>query len=389
MNAERLHAIAKAVLREITRTKSRETLTSLVQSLDASVSSPAEATYQQQVSEHREALRAALVSAGSNQFSPAWRQALRELGLSELLGSELLARIEEIFNRNQITQSVARDELQQLSADLDAAATALDQLTQGMSGLNLGWDELGPGEVELGILIPRAFVHNELGGLAKELDQLRKLLTPIIELATGSGPEIDVKTISSSDFSFVLDIGPEALDLLSHALAYLVGNYKQILEIRKLKEEMQRLDMPSNTIDEVDEEATNRVNEKIGELVTELLNDHEENLRGDGRPHEVRVQLTKSLEGLALRIDQGFNFDVRAEPPELEAPSEEEDGEGGGITEEQQAQLDRYQRIIDAMPELQYMQLDGDPVLALEDPNMDADGDEAVEGEGPSGRQDG
>jgi hypothetical protein len=50
-----------------------------------------------------------------NSFSPAWRQALEELGAAELLGERLRARIETIFERNEITPSAAADEIEPIA----------------------------------------------------------------------------------------------------------------------------------------------------------------------------------------------------------------------------------------------------------------------------------
>ena len=114
MNIERLHAIAIAIIADINNTKTDSTLQQLVTSLQNQVNQPQSPQFQQQVSQHLTTLYASLANAPSNNFSPAWKQALKELGVHDLLGANLSNHVREIFERNQITPSVAFQELQWL-----------------------------------------------------------------------------------------------------------------------------------------------------------------------------------------------------------------------------------------------------------------------------------
>src|SRR5258708_7099275 len=113
MNAERLHAIARAIQEDLTTTNVIKVLQQLSQALQNQINSPQEPSHQTQVAEYLKTLADALRKAPSNQFPPTWKQALDELGAADLLGSVLAERIEEIFSRNQITPVVAQKEIQQ------------------------------------------------------------------------------------------------------------------------------------------------------------------------------------------------------------------------------------------------------------------------------------
>ena len=64
------------------------------------VSQPQQPGHQQNVSSVQDAIYQALDNAVSNNFSPAWRQILEEIGGVDLLGMTLKQRLQEIFARN-------------------------------------------------------------------------------------------------------------------------------------------------------------------------------------------------------------------------------------------------------------------------------------------------
>jgi hypothetical protein len=53
--------------------------------------------------------------ATSREFSPVWREWIQELGIADMLALEIDAHVEEIFQRNEITPAISRDEIRALS----------------------------------------------------------------------------------------------------------------------------------------------------------------------------------------------------------------------------------------------------------------------------------
>src|SRR5260370_40606008 len=126
MNAERLHAIANAILKDLRATDSINLLQQLSGALQNQINAPQEPTHQTQVADYLTKLIDALRAAPSNQFPPTWKQALEELGAADLFGSSLAERIEEIFSRNQITPVVARKELNEIAKRLPTFQTSIE-----------------------------------------------------------------------------------------------------------------------------------------------------------------------------------------------------------------------------------------------------------------------
>ena len=141
MNTERLHAIAIAVIDDINTTKSESTLQQLVKSLQMQVNQPQAPELQTQVSGRLKTLEEALATSKSNNYSPAWKQALKELGVHDLLGNNLRDRILEIFARNQITLAVALTELQELHIQLADYKASFDGVISSYKKLGISAEQ--------------------------------------------------------------------------------------------------------------------------------------------------------------------------------------------------------------------------------------------------------
>lgn len=110
MNAERLHAVAKAIKAELDGLGVVANLDGLVAGLQGLTNQPTDAASQQQLSDARSALQQ-LGTAPSNSWPSSDRQISEELDLNDLLGSELLQRIEGVLARNEMTPAVAVAEI--------------------------------------------------------------------------------------------------------------------------------------------------------------------------------------------------------------------------------------------------------------------------------------
>lgn len=193
MNVERVHAISLAIKDEIENLKVTQLLAELTSALQNQINQPQQALYQEQVSNSKAQLSEKLSKAPSNDFSPAWNQAITELGINDKVGSTLLKRINTIFYDNQITPHVALKEIQELSTDVTAMHTNINDLIHGFEYLRIGHEELNQGEAELGILIPRTHFDNQFDKLAKELKEFNGILNTLSEVSTGNIEHFEMK----------------------------------------------------------------------------------------------------------------------------------------------------------------------------------------------------
>jgi hypothetical protein len=306
----------------------------------------------------REQLRERLGKSRTNDFSDAWRLALEELELWDLTGNRLLERIEEIFRRHEITPSTAAEEIAAINAEVQGANAAVGRLASALDELRIGAEDLAPGEFEVGFLIPRDAVDNELEQLGAEFEKLDAILVPFMELTGEGRPDLQVRSISSSDFMVFLLAAPGLALTMAKVVESLLSSYEKIRGIREKATSLEEDGVPEEITEELRTHANDRMSIDIDNLTNELVGQAREHLAQEGRPFEMKVEVKRSLTQLAKRIDEGYSIEVRAF-----VPSEEEDEEADEAQPDEVVEIAR--QITERQPRMRRMNLTGRPILEL------------------------
>jgi hypothetical protein len=358
MNVERLHAIAAALQADLSATSTLPLLQQLISSLSNQISQPNQPQFQQQTSQLLTQLISSLENAKVNHFSPTWNQILQEIGAADIVGTPLAQEIQNIFSRNQITPSVAQQELQDQYNRLQTVSSGIDQFLAGVKTLKIGSELLEPGECELGVLVPRSFVDNRLDRFAEELEELNRIFGVFSELSTGSRPGFEIKTISSTDLTVYLEATAVAGACVATAIERIITLYKSLLEIRKIQGELVKQGLEKENLKGIEDHANGIMSNGIDKLVKELLAEYMP--KGEkGRVNELSIELKLVLGKVADRIDRGFNIEVRMEAPKVEPGADSDD------QVEQKALIASHAKIATASKHLQFLKLEGEPLLKL------------------------
>ena len=357
MNAERLHAVARVLNQELNETKIVTKLGSMCDAFETVVNQP-HPQHQENLANTLSAVRSALGGAASDSFSPAWRQMLQELGGEPLFGRSLNAAVEEILQRNQITPAVALKEFRELHKQVQAFKTAIEQLMNSLKFLKIGNEELESGECEIGMLIPRDAVENNLEEFADELKELSFILDVFSEVATGTPSDLSIKSISSSDLTVYLSACLPFAACLAVAVERVVALYKQLLEIKKLRNELSRQGVPKEQTTGIENYANDLMERGIDQLSVQIVQEFHQGKDG-GRKNELTNGVRVSLRRIAERVDRGYNIEVRVAPQKI---GQETTGDDNAA---------KIERIQAATKNMQFIKQEGAPILRLADRKED------------------
>lgn len=352
MNAERLHAIVIALKKEMGERRTFTNMQSMVAALQAVVSQSNSAT-QQNLANCLSAFYTAVTNTDSDKFSPAWRQILREIGGEPFLGKALKERVTTVLGENQITPAVALLKLQQTLEELQKFESALTSAASAFRQLRIGDEKLQPGECEIGVLVPRQAVRNQLLDFSKELNELGFILNTFSEVATGQPDQLEIRTLSSSDLLVYLEASAPYAACLAVAIERIVALYKQLLEIRKLHQEIREQGVPDKETSGIVRYANELMQKGIQDASEEIVNEYYQQAER-GRKNELTNAVGLAMNKLANRIDHGFNLEVRVEPP------------AKGDPKSQNEQLRKAVAAIQsATGNMQFLKLGGEPLLRL------------------------
>ena len=359
MNAEKLHAICRELQQEINESNLVAKLQQVVNSLQNVVNQPQQPGPQTTLTNNMNQLYATLSEASSNNFSPGWRQTLDEIGGFDLLGERLEERIRGVFERNQITPASALNEIAEMFKSLEKFKGAIDKVVSGFNTLNVGAEELEPGECELGVLVPREAVENKLNLFGEELQQLSFIFNTFSELASGKRENYQIKTISSTDLSiFLATVAPVAA-CIAYAAEKIVEVYKNLLEIKKIKVELKALGLKKKDMSGITSYANSFMKEGITKITVEVVNEFYGG-NDESRKNELKNAVKIALNRMANRIDKGYNIEVRAKP--LPEPQE---GKEAKVTSKEEQTRKHLTLIKEASPKLQFLKEGGERILQL------------------------
>jgi hypothetical protein len=357
MNTERLHKILTELQKEFGKKNLLTQLQAVRDNLTNQVNQPQQPQFQTALVAAIKQLNDNLSTSSYNDFSPAMRQIVDEIGGQNLFGLELKRTIEEIFSRNQITPAGALEEINKIVTRIEQLKKAIDEIISGFTKIKIGKEELEPGQCELGYCIPRIAIDNKLRGLAKETAELNFILGTISEIVTGSKEEFKVKTISSSDFLLYVIIGLQVADVLSNAIEKIINNYKTILEIKVLRNQLKDKGVPESETKGIEAHANSSMEELIKKIAKEIVTEQSK-VQDENRKNELENATIIALNKIANRIDKGFNIEVRVEllPPQKDQDTEDKQ------YEIQQSTLQNIQAKSKAF---EYINTSGHPILKL------------------------
>ncbi len=352
MNAEKINKLAKDITEENKKLNVASLFTNVINSLTNIVNQPNQPGFQTELSNNLLALIRALDGSLVNNFSPAWAQMLIELKIDEFFGSKLSVKINEIINTNNITPATALQELNTIYGQYNKVVSGFSNVASGLSSLNVGFDELEDGECEIGVLIPRKYIDNNLENLGNEIREVNFIFNTFSELIDGQKKPFLLRNLSTSEPLITVATGVAVAAGIAKTIGFLIDNYKKLLEIKKLKNELKKQGISDENLKGIEDHSNNYMGQAIESVIKEIKAEY----IGDSsssRENELLAGIKISLNKIANRIDNGFNFEVRVNVKPTENAQED------------LANDENIKVIQSASVDLQFIRSEGDSILSL------------------------
>jgi cytochrome c556 len=347
MNLARFHGAVWSLKLELEELEIPQLLNQLHQALNQSIAQPNPQTasaFKTRLS----GLSERLERCPSNEATPSRRKVFDQLGAADKTGLGLLDRITNIIYENTITPADALRQIDLLSKEVKAFQDTVIALGSGLDELNVEYDDLDENEVEVGITIPEVVLRGHLANCQKELGCIDELMKVLSEVATGDVQHAPIRTIGSTDMEVFLQVGGVVGACVATTIERIVALYRQQLEIKKIKLEIERMQMPEKVSKPFDDHVKDVVEKALAEIAKDLLKQFYKK-RDGGRKNELQTHLKKVLAYMAERIDRGASFEVRAGVQEKPEEPQEENEEA---QVEHQKALEAFERANDEKAKL-------------------------------------
>ncbi|MBI4262482.1 hypothetical protein HY624_03080 [Candidatus Uhrbacteria bacterium] len=363
MNAEQLHTIASTVIEDVSASDILAKFNNLHKQLNQLASNPGDQKLQQDITTLRRELFDALNALQRRRWPSGIQQTIELLGGGILVSGEIQEGIERIFQTESISPATVRDHVNGVMSEIKTFVDKLTALKTAFDALDIKEEPLEPGEVELGVLIPRSEVKNKLDLLANELMHFDKIFKYFSVVAIGTREEFELTYLSASDLKIFVRPNAKTVALISATVTFILTSLNQIADLKMKYDEFLKSGIEEKHL----EGLKKGINEKLAkdleafraELIEQFCGDKKE---ADKNENSTRLKI--AIDHLAPRLERGWSLEVRLGP--LPAPTEgsAEEGEGAGKGEDHAL----YEKLQDDAQRLKRLAPIGTPILSLPKP---------------------
>lgn len=358
MNAERLLLVTSTIQAEMQRIRLTKLLQAVIDAVNNNVNQPNNENLNN-ISNALNNLEQQLAGSSLNRLPQTWTPIVEDLALADLLGSQLATQVREIIARRQPLWNEAVSEIQGLKSRLDNALTAFTEVNSGLTKLGVNKTELGSGEAELSVVIPREIFGNRWDAFLAEGRLIDRLVKTCSVIATGSSDSAQVKQLSTTDPMVILVATPAAIMFILKAVNMILDAYQKVLAIRETKTKAEAAGLDAKIVKSIEAEATKRIQEHVDSFIDEVRR-----AKAALEPTTLNGELTSLhdiLLKIAARLDRGMRIEGAAEPG----------GEDSQVSAELREQLTQIQQ---AALQARHFPVSGPPILGLPAPSpADAD----------------
>ncbi len=328
MDASRLLAVLDGIEAEFT--EGTAVLTRLIQGYTTARDTPAQ-DMSESIRQARSDLSTFFASSVTNSYTPSRRQLLAAIEAEQFVGNTAASHIDALLAEASLSPASGLTVLQAYAAQLSQFRGTCSQVRQGLAALHVESDTLVKDEAEVGILMPRTLTKGHLEALSRQLNSWNRILKGFTELAGADEREIAVRMLSTGSDQVFLVTTIAVAALIVPVIDKVMEWYKKILDIQKVRKELERLGAPVAEPEAVKVHEKKFVEDSIADLARELMSRASPSIQ-KSRSGELENQLIISIRHIARFVDQGGDVEVTVAPIPQEQFTPPTDASGVPLT---------------------------------------------------------
>jgi hypothetical protein len=311
MDASRLLEVLDRIEPELTALDTP--LSELASHLSTQRSNPG-TDYSAQITGVNSAVVGILSSSVVNAMPRSQLDILEQIGGTKFLGQTGLEEFKRLFESSTLGWATTAASVEAYRTQFVAFRTKVSTVRTGLRELGIKPHEVGSGDFEVGILIPESITDSTLKQLTNWFEEWNAIVRTFAEVAGYKDREVEVAGLATGTHELFLSVGLHTASYLAMTIAAVTTWYKQILEIRRLRQQLEEHEAPTAETSAVRAHEQTLLKRHIDDLVAEVMAKTE--ITDKGRINELETQLTISVKQIARFIDKGGDVEVTTTPPE-------------------------------------------------------------------------
>lgn len=319
MNIQKLKYIVSKIIGLEAKYNIASHLEKLKSELDSYVNNPQDANIQSNVKNAMKSLETAHLNFTS-ELTPADEGLIDQIDCIQFVDNSIVDEINESIRINALTPAIIRDAVAVNLKQWNRFMQYANQSNGSLEYFEISVDDIEPGKAEIGFQIPRELFNNDLDGLIKELNSIKRIIRCFSELSNGTPETIEIAEISTTDPLIIFVLGIYTIRKLGDAVKWSLDVWKTVEEIRSIRQ--QALSTQHFTDDEIKSLFDKKIDNMVKQSVQQKIDEMVPKSKGPSRANEQRTDLGWCLQALLSRIERGMTVEIRFLPPSAETTSE-------------------------------------------------------------------
>lgn len=310
MHLGRFHKAVEQLADDFKTTNHTQLFENLINTLNGVASNPGNADQAAAYKNQLEQFRQALAKTELNNPRPVLQVMLESIEAQKYIGDQLFKRVMDAISSNPAAPTLAVQELQKLKDSTAKFYQSITSIDNAFTHLRVEYEDLNHGEGELGILIPREENSSSLKNLSKEFNEWSNALSALTELFDPDAGPLQIRTCATTDWMIYLAATYGVLAGVSECLKKINEILRELVETRKLIEQLKGKNSNAEAIKLLDEENKNQLSTDIRKLAEDLV---DQNYKGndDARKHELKNAVDSALTQIAKKITKGARIEMK------------------------------------------------------------------------------
>jgi len=322
VNLEQFYEVAKFLTSQVSHHKIEEKYRAVSDAIDSQIDVP-DSENLQAVSTAIDKLRAAFKESELASLPHSSRIILEELEIGEFFSDYLPGWVSDQVRGSGALLNEAQKAIADDLASFSGHLRHLESIVESFEYLEIGSSKLDPGAAELSFFIPREIFENDVESLSRNLIQFDRFVGCCSEIANGKHEDLKLRSITTSDPLLIAVAAPATVLFVLKAVNSILDAYKKVVEIRKLKLEVGKLELSKDIQSALDDEAKSLIENQIQEFLFKIKSDFQVGKK-ESDQNELLARLENHLMFIAAKIDKGARVDGWAEP-EVNDPEQSEE----------------------------------------------------------------
>ena len=324
MEVSKLYNLTDEIVRKEGESEIDTLFGQILTSLTTLKSNPNNPTILETYEKNKTSLITKLRESELNELTPSNLKIAHNIGAVAYIGNTLADNIENLLSINSFNITAVVTEFQKLQTEREEYFSNLTTLNDIFKSFKIKmhwWNDSD--SYEIGIMVPTGITNDHrIPKVTKHLNKWNQIIKDFNEVTGSHTDDIKIAFQDIGTLEYFFQSPELTATAIVTGIERLAALYKKILEIRKLRQDLKKLDFPKKEQATIAKHESDVSEKEIKQITNDIFSEHGKKKFEGTRRNELKNAVTLHLKWIAKQIDKGEIIEVNT--PGLNEPEQKD-----------------------------------------------------------------